>query len=200
MKKIPTQGRAKATVGFILEAAAYILEHDGLDGFTTNRIAARAGVNISSLYQYFANKEEIIEALWHRHRTRAGDGLKRSKATKLPQAEKIKWLLANLVAVHRADCKAHAVLLDTLPRQKLRSLGLEKERTAELAAFLFGGRETKAALKAFIIRNAFLGVVHAAVCERPELLDNAEFEAQLYALFAGYAFRQTRKRAARVAE
>lgn len=56
MRKAPRQTRARQTVDFILDAAAYILAERGLDGFTTNHIAERAGVNISSLYQYFPNK------------------------------------------------------------------------------------------------------------------------------------------------
>ncbi|MFX9866833.1 helix-turn-helix domain-containing protein, partial [Acinetobacter baumannii] len=34
----------------------------GLEFTTTNHIAAEAGVDIASLYQYFSNKEDLIEA------------------------------------------------------------------------------------------------------------------------------------------
>jgi AcrR family transcriptional regulator len=40
-----------------------ILESDGLRGFNTNAIAAKAGVSIGSLYQYFPNKDSIVLAL-----------------------------------------------------------------------------------------------------------------------------------------
>lgn len=46
----------------ILEASARILESDGLQGFNTNAVAARAGVSIGSLYQYFPNKDAILFA------------------------------------------------------------------------------------------------------------------------------------------
>jgi AcrR family transcriptional regulator len=39
------------------------LESDGLRGFNTNAIAAKAGVSIGSLYQYFPNKDSIVLAL-----------------------------------------------------------------------------------------------------------------------------------------
>jgi AcrR family transcriptional regulator len=65
-RKKPAQQRATFTVHAILEAAAYILEHQGLEGYTTNEIAARAGVSIGSLYQYFPNKDAVTLALIER--------------------------------------------------------------------------------------------------------------------------------------
>ena len=35
----------------------------GLEGATTNRIALVAGVSVGSLYQYFPNKESLVQAL-----------------------------------------------------------------------------------------------------------------------------------------
>lgn len=65
-RKKPAQQRAAFTVHAILEAAAHILEHRGLEGYTTNDIAARAGVSIGSLYQYFPNKDAVTLALIER--------------------------------------------------------------------------------------------------------------------------------------
>ena len=63
VRKAPRQARSRETVAVILEASARILESDGLRGFNTNAIAARAGVSIGSLYQYFPNKDSIVLAL-----------------------------------------------------------------------------------------------------------------------------------------
>lgn len=62
-RKQPRQARSAATVHVILEAAARILESLGHQGFTTNAVAARAGVSIGSLYQYFPSKDALIGAL-----------------------------------------------------------------------------------------------------------------------------------------
>ncbi|MFG6281616.1 TetR/AcrR family transcriptional regulator [Sphingomonas sp. S6] len=62
-RKMPRQGRSAETVRAIIEAAARILERDGLGAFTTNAVAERAGVSIGSLYQYFPGKEALIGAL-----------------------------------------------------------------------------------------------------------------------------------------
>jgi AcrR family transcriptional regulator len=62
-RKIPAQTRAIGTVEAILEAAARILETHGIQGYTTNAVAERAGVSIGSLYQYFPNKDALTAAL-----------------------------------------------------------------------------------------------------------------------------------------
>jgi len=65
-RKQPAQSRAAVTVQAILEGAATLLERRGLAGYTTNEIAARAGVSIGSLYQYFPNKDAVTLALIER--------------------------------------------------------------------------------------------------------------------------------------
>ncbi|CUI03053.1 TetR/AcrR family transcriptional regulator [Massilia antarctica] len=65
-RKTPSQPRSAHTVGTILEGAAHILEQYGLEGYTTNAIAARAGVSIGSLYQYFPTKDAVTIALIER--------------------------------------------------------------------------------------------------------------------------------------
>lgn len=63
MRKQPRQARARATVDAIIEATAQVLVADGYVGLTTNHVADRAGTSIGTLYQYFRNKDELIEAL-----------------------------------------------------------------------------------------------------------------------------------------
>lgn len=56
----PSQARARFTVETILEAASEILRVQGVDAVTTRKIAARAGVSVGAVYQYFPNKEAIL--------------------------------------------------------------------------------------------------------------------------------------------
>lgn len=69
-RKRPRQARSAATVELILEGAARILEAGGLAAFNTNALAARAGVSIGSLYQYFPSKEAILAEMIRRKRAR----------------------------------------------------------------------------------------------------------------------------------
>jgi AcrR family transcriptional regulator len=67
-RKVPQQSRAEYTVAVLLEAVACLLETDGAERLTTNRVAQRAGVSIGSLYQYFPGKDALIVALCQRER------------------------------------------------------------------------------------------------------------------------------------
>ncbi|WP_024763814.1 TetR family transcriptional regulator [Pseudomonas nitroreducens] len=49
-----------------MEASRRILERRGLEGVTTNHVAELAGVSVGSLYQYFPNKERILDELARR--------------------------------------------------------------------------------------------------------------------------------------
>jgi AcrR family transcriptional regulator len=65
-RRQPLQERAERTVAVIIEAAAQVLETEGLEGFNTNAVAQRAGVSVGSLYQYFPNKDALTLALMRR--------------------------------------------------------------------------------------------------------------------------------------
>jgi AcrR family transcriptional regulator len=68
MRRQPKQARSQQRVDHLLDVAAQLFEEVGYDAATTNAIAARAGVSIGSLYQFFPNKQAIMEALVERYR------------------------------------------------------------------------------------------------------------------------------------
>lgn len=59
-KKRPVQERSRATFVALVDACTWLLPRLGYAGTTTNHIAARAGVNIASLYEYFPGKDAIV--------------------------------------------------------------------------------------------------------------------------------------------
>jgi len=69
MKKKPTQQRAQQMVDKLIAATSQAINLYGIDELTTGKVADIAEVSIGSLYQYFANKEELVAALIE-HNTR----------------------------------------------------------------------------------------------------------------------------------
>lgn len=111
-RKVPAQARSQETVTVILEASARILESDGLRGFNTNAIAAKAGVSVGSLYQYFPNKDAIVLALIGGYE----EGLHNAvlEAVQAGRGEELKrrlgLLVRALVAVHYRRPRLNRVL------------------------------------------------------------------------------------------
>lgn len=56
----PQQERAIAKFRKIVAAGGEILAESGFGGLTSDAIAARAGVNISTFYKYFANRDALL--------------------------------------------------------------------------------------------------------------------------------------------
>ena len=66
-RRVPTQDRARARVERMLEAAESLIVANGIGNLKINEVAAKAGVPIGSVYEYFAGREDILAALAERH-------------------------------------------------------------------------------------------------------------------------------------
>lgn len=66
LRRVPQQSRSRARVERILDAAAEQVVEGGVDTLSTRAIAEGAGVPVASLYQYFADKDDILLALVER--------------------------------------------------------------------------------------------------------------------------------------
>ena len=66
-RKTPVQARSAASVDAILEATIQVLLSEGKERLTTTKVAARAGVSVGTLYQYFPNKSALLQAVLKRH-------------------------------------------------------------------------------------------------------------------------------------
>tara|TARA_B110000971_G_C19777430_1_gene393688 strand:+ start:96 stop:707 length:612 start_codon:yes stop_codon:yes gene_type:complete len=64
MQRKPKQKRSRDRVQLILAATRGVLEKDGIKALSTNSIAARADIPVSSIYQYFPDKETILIAVY----------------------------------------------------------------------------------------------------------------------------------------
>jgi AcrR family transcriptional regulator len=109
------QARAVATVEAILDAAAQVLSRKGWAGFTTNAVAAKAGVSIGSLYEYFRGKEALADALLDRHLSR-GEAILSTKAHAASDPDQlIDVLVESFVALHADDPRLHRALSSEVP-------------------------------------------------------------------------------------
>jgi AcrR family transcriptional regulator len=61
----------------ILEATIQVLLLVGKERLTTTRVAARAGVSIGTLYQYFPNKSALLQGALKRHLTEVTEAVER---------------------------------------------------------------------------------------------------------------------------
>ncbi len=66
-RKTPIQARSTTTVDAILQATLQVLTSVGKERLTTTRVAARAGVSVGTLYQYFPNKSALLQACLRAH-------------------------------------------------------------------------------------------------------------------------------------
>lgn len=66
MRKKPLQQRSRVMVENIVEACSKVIAEEGLDALTTNRVAEVAGISNGSLYQYFHDREDLLEAVTER--------------------------------------------------------------------------------------------------------------------------------------
>ena len=120
-RRKPFQERARFTVAAILQAAAEVIDEVGWAHASTNRIAERAGVSIGSLYQYFANKEEILATLMEEHRKDVhvvvGLTLDRLEDPSVPIEHALRGLFEDLIIMHRDDPVLTRVLATAVPHQ-----------------------------------------------------------------------------------
>jgi AcrR family transcriptional regulator len=61
-RKAPQQERSREMVAKIVSTTALLLRKHAPEHITTNLIAEKAGISKGSIYQYFANKDQMINA------------------------------------------------------------------------------------------------------------------------------------------
>ncbi|MCY1126838.1 helix-turn-helix domain containing protein [Frigidibacter sp. RF13] len=101
-RKLPQQARSQATCAAILEAAARILERQGLAGLTTNRVADLAGVSVGTLYQYYPGRDALVAELVRAKRAALLSDLAQAReaARGLPATDGVRRLLAAAIGPH----------------------------------------------------------------------------------------------------
>lgn len=81
LRHTPKQLRGQRKVDHILRVAESLFAEAGFENVTTNAVAARAGISIGSLYQFFSGKEAILEAIADRYIEQTRSALTKQFAT-----------------------------------------------------------------------------------------------------------------------
>ena len=199
LRKTPSQTRALRTVDTLFEAATRILASEGEAGFTTNRIAERAGFSIGTLYQYFPSKEAIVVALVRRHRDRVlrelDVMLDRCVAGDYGVEVALRMYLRHIVDAFGRGQKAQRLLA---------RLGWQLDAPAAIVAAMDDGAERiRSALARlddptlsvpdeptlYMLTRAVIGAVRSAAVEESTMLDDPRFEEALFRMVWGLMHR-----------
>jgi AcrR family transcriptional regulator len=73
LRRAPVQRRSAERLDRILDACADLLDEVGYDALSTRYVAQRADVPIGSVYRFFGNKREMVDALAQRNLERYTD-------------------------------------------------------------------------------------------------------------------------------
>jgi AcrR family transcriptional regulator len=194
----PQQSRSRDTVDAILGAAVRVLEREGPDAASTSRVAEVAGVSVGTLYQYFANRDAILNALQDREFSRATELLTGLLGRGQPAAnhEVARAVVTALLASYRSAPALHRVLavegLRVTPTERV--LAFDGRAIATIRAFLsllgtgIGRPNLDAA--AFVVYQAVRATMLAYLLENPAGLDDQTLVDELTHLILSYLVAQ----------
>lgn len=194
-RRRPKQARASFAIDSILEAAARTLEVHGKSGLTTQRVADTAGFSIGALYQYFPNKEGLIEALARRELDRLTLLMTNALADPAPFGQGInaRRMIRALAAFIGDRPRLYGILRaewsDAVPDSPI---GDGTRRYFDLISDTLHnenpglGKRIAADEARFVLFRAISGVLLATALERPDYLGTQAFEDEMVRLILGF--------------
>ncbi len=202
-RKRPKQSRSLLLVRAIQEACLQILEQEGPDQLTTQRIADVAGVNIASLYQYFPNKEAILAEVFEEQIKRyTASARKRFAEIEQMSRASLEDTLAAIVDMEVEQCRmlqrmdpefyrAYQHSFDIHRRineltLSLRNPGWEEWFPRFLARHKDKLRSDDIDTLSRVASLALSGLLSSTVAQEPHLLQREEFKQEALALLLRY--------------
>jgi len=157
-----------------------VMQRDGVDAVTTNRIARAAGVSVGSVYQYFPDKRAIFAALHDRHVERIGAILDRTVVAHAASSleDTVRALIAAMIEAHASEPTLHELLSSQLPpgADGARALDGRLGRALRVAV-TSRARERQPARDVdrhlFVLVHVIEALAHGAVSRRPPRLSIA---------------------------
>jgi AcrR family transcriptional regulator len=199
-RRMPKQARALHKIALIFEATMRLLDSVEICNLTTNAIAAKAGISIGTLYQYFGDKDAILDALSGRELKGLGSKVMESMDPTIPRTsdERLRLMVGAVFETYGGRRRVHKVLLEHALTQRSARLNplfsaLSQELSREGRA---GPRLTPA--EAFVLTNAIAGVLRAVVTNAYPSAQRQALEEALNRLVTGFvsasAVKATSKR------
>lgn len=179
-RRPPVQARSQATVEAILSGAVRVLDREGLEAGTTTRIAEVAGVSVGTLYQYFADRDAVLDALQDREFSRALELMQNVLATgNLTQSprETVTAVVRGLASLYTSSPGLHRVLAieglrivhaDRVHAFDTRIIGIIRYFLAATGATV---RRSNVDAAAFVAFQSVRATMLASLLERPPGLD-----------------------------
>lgn len=192
-RKEPRQSRSRATVNVILEAAIRVLEQEGPDAATTSRIADVAGVSVGTLYQYFANRDAILNALQDREFERAMSMMQRVLQDPAASSRDVaRSVVVHLLELYHAAPALHRMLaveaLRLTPTERVQAFDM---RMVLVIRSFLGARARRVMPKhpdtaAFVIYQSVRAAMLAYLLEQPPGTTDAMLIDELTDLIVRY--------------
>ena len=196
-RKGPKQQRSKVTVAAILDGTVRVLEQEGSDAATTSRIAEVAGVSVGTLYQYFSNRDAILDALQDREFERATEMMNRVLAHGTHDSEQqiARRVIEGLLELHAAAPSLHRLLvvkgLSVTPTERVQAFDMRIIAVVRGFLTLAGVRlrHKNVDAAAFVVYQAVRATMLAHLLERPAGLDSHTLVDELTDLVVRYLAR-----------
>ena len=176
----------------ILIAAEHVLERDGLERFTTNHVAERAGVSVGSLYQYFPNKHAVLAELARRleRRTEVALSALLETATDLPLDEVVARAV-DALCTGIGGLTFRRALLAEVQSEWTRETSQEVDRALrarvhELLVARSDIRNGDSAMMVWVVSHGVEALIESALRDQPGLLESPAFRAELATLVTRY--------------
>ncbi len=193
-RKGPKQQRGKATREAILDGMIRVLEQEGTDAATTSRVAQVAGVGVGTLYQYFANRDAILDALQDREFERAQEMMSRvlTRGAYGSDRDVARGVIEGLLELHSAAPALHRLLvvegLRVTPTARVQAFDLRIITAIRSFLGLANVRIRRKNLDAaaFVIYQAVRATMLACLLERPPGLDSATLVDEITDLVLRY--------------
>jgi AcrR family transcriptional regulator len=189
-RKTPVQERSKQTIETILDAATQVLQVEGEERFTTNRVAEKSGFSIGTLYQYFPNKNAIVEALAERERIAIEATVAKaiSKADPHEIEDVIRTVVRTAINAFGRRRKLRKFVIIQMIRLNLAPIvlkSMDKIGISVVKAIEARGKGRVRPLSeaaSFVLTRAIVGAIRSAVLEDRLILDSRDFEDELVRL------------------